>query len=148
MSAHYSKKIAELPHNCGLVTLYYFNRNIPESDFIDAFSLLCEGWPYCGVKDTEIFKVMDYLTISKKFKYTNCTNKQVKIKNLLNGRKYLVLIEGHYLVIDNNEIINDYCSKNTQIVCYWERVGVHKKTSAKNCIIRFLNNLWNRIIPR
>ncbi len=146
----HSKRIVDIPHNCGLIGLRFFDRETSESEFIYAFNSLCEDWPYGGVKDTEMFKVMDYLKLSKNFKWVNCANKNIKIRNLLDYKKYLVLIKGHYLVITHNKVINGgYCSDNTQVIGYWEWVeNNQKEIKSSNFIICFIKSLWDKLFCR
>lgn len=116
-----SEKISELPHNCGLVALRHFHNDIPEDEFIFAFNYFCHLWPRDGVKDTEMFKVMDYLKVSNNYTWVDCTNNNIQVKDLLDGKKYIVLIKGHYLVIDKNKMIySGFSSENhSKVVCYW-----------------------------
>ena len=80
----------------------------------------CTDWPYGGATDEEVFKVMDYLKVSKQFTWQNCSNRDTTIKDLLNTGSYMVLVKGHYLIVSGRKVINGgYYSNKTPVIGYW-----------------------------
>lgn len=109
------------PHDCALVALAQVLPDLDKEKIKVAFSNCCDLWPYAGVTNKEFNITLRYLGILERFEYDDRDGLIIKNFRHRKGDIFIVLIYGHFQVLDNKNKAGCYYPANEKstVYCSW-----------------------------
>ena len=115
------KQIRSSPHSCALCALYQVLPEFTFQELSEAFRLCTEdSWPNRGVTNKEFNITLKYLDIFDRFLYNDNDTSFHTILHMQSD--VIVLIHGHYTVVQKGQIRDQYGSfprEREKVYCYW-----------------------------